>query len=87
MDSIFVNPRDGVICSILDHELSLGRLIYLIKTSYPQVEDDDIKIINKGELLRENDSKLSDQGVSVNVDRLRVIPATFWKKFDRTNYQ
>ena len=86
MDYFFINPRDGVICSSLDHELSLGRLIYLIKDFYPQVADDDIKIINKGELLSGNDKKLSELGVSVNLDRLRVIPATIWKKFDRNNY-
>ena len=86
MDYFFINPRDGAICSILDHELSLGRLIYLIKDFYPQVADDDIKIINKGELLIGNDKKLSELGVSVNLDRLRVIPATIWNKFDRNNY-
>lgn len=86
MNSIFVNPKDGTICSVIDHELSLGRLIYLIKDAYPQVADDEIKIINNGCLLSGNDKKLSDLGVSVNVDRLRVIPATSWKKFDRTNF-
>jgi uncharacterized ubiquitin-like protein YukD len=86
MNSIFVNPKDGVICSAIDHELSLGRLIYLIKDAYPQVADDDIKIINKGHLLSGNDEKLSDLGVSINVDRLRVIPATSWKKFDKNNF-
>jgi uncharacterized ubiquitin-like protein YukD len=86
MNYIFVNPKDGVICSIIDHELSLGRLIYLIKDAYPQVVNDEIKIINNGHLLSGNDEKLSDLGVSINVDRLRVIPATSWKKFDRTNF-
>jgi hypothetical protein len=81
MDKIYINSNDGYICSILDSDLTLGRLIYLIKYDYPQVEDDNIQIINKGILLKENDKKLSELGVSVNIDRLRVIPATIWNKF------
>ena len=86
MDTLCINHTNGIIYSALDHELSLGRLIYLIKDTYPQVADDDIKIINKGEVLSENDKKLSDLGVSVNRDRLRVVPASIWKKFDK-NYK
>jgi len=86
MDPLYINHTNGIIFSALEHELSLGRLIYLIKEAYPQVADDDIKVINKGQLLSENDKKLSELGVSVNHDRLRVVPASIWKKFDK-NYK
>jgi uncharacterized ubiquitin-like protein YukD len=74
--------KSGVIVSVIDPELSLGRLIYLIKYEYPAVENDDIKIVNKGKLLQDNEKKLIDLGVSVNRDRLIVVPATIWNKFN-----
>ena len=80
MDQIRVS-NSGIILTAIDSELSLGRLIYIIKEQYPQIADEDIKIINKGEILHDNDKKLSDMGVSVNVDRLRVVPASVWNKF------
>jgi uncharacterized ubiquitin-like protein YukD len=86
MDPLFINHKDGVICSRLDPEISLGRLIYLIKDTYPKVSKDDIKIINNGQLLTNNEQSLSNLDVQVNIDRLRVIPATSWKKFNK-NYQ
>ena len=73
--------KSGIISSPIDPEISLGRLLYLIKDEYPQIQDQEIKIINKGEVLQDNDKKLSDLGVSVNKDRLRVIPVTIWKFF------
>ncbi len=74
--------KSGVILTAIDSEISLGRLIYLIKDEYPQIENEKIKIINKGKVLQDNDKKLSDLGVSVNKDRLIVIPATIWKFFE-----
>lgn len=56
-------------------KISLGRLIYLIKDTYPQVLNDDIKIINNGQLLTNKEQSLSKLDVQVNIDRLRVIPA------------
>lgn len=72
----------GVILTAIDPEISLGRLIYLIKDEYPQIENKEIKIVNKGKVLEDNDKKLSDLGVSVNKDRLIVIPATIWNFFE-----
>jgi len=74
--------KSGVISTPIDPEISLGRLIYLIKDEYPQIENEEIKIINKGKVLQDNDKKLSDLGVSVNKDRLIVIPASIWKFFE-----
>lgn len=74
--------KTGIISSPIDSEISLGRLIYLIKDEYPQIADEEIKIVNKGEVLQNNDKKLSDLGVSVNKDRLRVLPVSIWKFFE-----
>lgn len=71
----------GFIFSVLDVDLTLNRLIYLIKIKYPQVENDEIKIVNKGELLVGGEEKLTDLGVKINIDRLRIVPATIWHKF------
>ena len=60
MDSLCINHNDGIIISVLDPELSLGRLIYLIKDNYPNVSNDDIKIMNKGQILVDNDKSLSN---------------------------
>lgn len=83
MDKIIINSNNGFICSILDSDLTLGRLIYLIKFNYPQVEDDEIQIINKGKVLDDDEKRLSDLGVLVNIDRLIIIPATIWKKIEQ----
>ena len=72
----------GVILTAIDPEISLWRLIYLIKDEYPQIENKEIKIVNKGKVLEDNDKKLSDLGVSVNKDRLIVIPSTIWNFFE-----
>ena len=82
MEKIYVSPKNGTICSALDNDLTLGRLIYLIKFDYPQVENDDVKIVNKGELLNDNSKTLIELGVLVNIDKLRVLPVTIWKKFE-----
>jgi hypothetical protein len=84
MEKIYINSNDGCICSALDYDLTLGRLIYLIKYDYPQVENDDFKIINKGIILTDNEKTLTEQGVSINVDRLRIVPVKIWKKFEQT---
>lgn len=73
MYTLYIN-NSGIISSLIDPEISLGRLIYLIKEEYPKIKDEEIKIVNKGELLENKDKKLSDLGVSVNKDRLTVIP-------------
>ena len=43
--------KSGVILTAIDSEISLGRLIYLIKDEYPQIENEEIKIINKGKIF------------------------------------
>lgn len=83
MDKIYVNPNNGCISAVLETDLTLGRLIYLIKYDYPQVENENVQIINKGRLLTDNDKQLSELGVIVNFDKLRVVPATIWKKFEQ----
>lgn len=81
MDNLYISNKNGVINSLLDYDLSLERLIFLIKKNYPQIEDELILVINKGVVLQDYNKKLSEQGVNVNIDRLRVIPATIWNKF------
>ena len=65
MEPIIVS-KSGVIVTAIDPELSLGRLIYLIKDQYPAVENDDIKIVNKGELLQGNEQKLEQMRMTVD---------------------
>jgi hypothetical protein len=79
MEKIYIS-KNGFICSPLSHDITLGNLIDIIKNEYPLLEHDEIKILRNGIVLIDNDKKLTDLGVSVNKDVLRIIPVSLWSK-------
>lgn len=66
MESISI-CKSGFILTTIETELSLGRLIYIIKEQFPKIAEEEIKILNKGQVLQGNEKILKDLGVSGNI--------------------
>jgi hypothetical protein len=72
----------GCVCSILPLDETIGGLIQKVRDTYPTVGTDEIKIVYLGNIVKGNDTdKLRDLGLDIYGQRLRLVPATLWKKF------